>query len=145
MKRSTALQAVARARRWSLAELAQRQAELSAQQEAGRQRLQALEQELLAAAGLQRKLLAGARFSVTDLWTRRRSFTALAHESEQARLHCEALDTQADALADEVRAQRQEQALLERVLERRADADTQTRTSRAAREADALVAARRGR
>ena len=67
MKRSTALQAVARARRWSLAELAQRQAELSAQQEAGHKRLQALEQDLLVAAGRQRHLLAGAWLSVTDL------------------------------------------------------------------------------
>jgi hypothetical protein len=142
MKRSAALEAVARARRWSLAELAQRQLELGAEQEAGRQRLQALEQELLAAAGRQRGLLAGASFSVTDLLSRRRSFAALARESEQARQHCEALATQAEALADEVRNQRQEQALLERVLQRRDQAAAHEAAGRAAREADALMAAR---
>lgn len=142
MKRSAALQAVARARRWSLAELAQRQLELGAEQAAGQQRLQALEQELLDAAGRQRSLLAGASFSVTALVSRRRSFAVLARESEQARQHCEVLATQAEALADEMRDQQQEQALLERVLERRDEAETRDASGRAAREADALMAAR---
>lgn len=142
MKRSAALQAVARARRWSLAGLAQKQLELGAEQDAGAQRLHALEQSLADAAGRQRTLLAGASFCATDLVSRRLAFAVLAGESEQARQHCQALATQAEALAAEVRDHRQEQALLERVLDRRNDAEALALENRAAREADALVAAR---
>jgi len=142
MKRSAALQAVARAKRWSLAGLAQRQLALGAEQDAGTQRLHALEQDLADAAGRQRTLLAGASFSATDLVSRRRAFAVLAGKSEQARQHCQALATQAEGLAAEVRDHRQEQALLERVLDRRDEAEAQAMDHRAAREADALVAAR---
>lgn len=142
MKRSAALQAVARARRWSLAGLAQKQLELGTEQDAGAQRLQALEQGLADAAGRQHTLLAGASFCATDLVSRRLTFAVLAGETEQARQHCQALTTQAEALAAEVRDHRQEQALLERVLDRRNEAEAKALHKRAAREADARVAAR---
>jgi hypothetical protein len=145
MKRSAALQAVARAKRWSLAGLGQRQLALGAEQDASTQRLQALEQDLINAAGRQRTLLAGASFSATDLVSRRLAFAVLAGESGQARRHCQALATQAEALAAEVRDHRQEQALLERVLDQRDEAEAQAADRRAAREADALVAAQKGR
>jgi hypothetical protein len=139
-----ALQALVRARRWSLHELARQKQELDAAQASCAGRLKALRQNVADEARRQQALLEGAGFRAGDLALRRLVLAALAAEVEQVLQQHEALQAQVATVAAQMHEHRQEQVLLERVVDQRRQAWDDARGTRTAREADALVAGRRG-
>jgi hypothetical protein len=141
---AAALQALVRARRWSLHELGRRKQELDAAQAACAGRLQALRQSVADEARRQQALLEGAGFRAGDLAMRRLVLATLADEVEQALQQHEALQAQVATVIAQMHEHRQEQVLLERVVDQRRQAGDDARMARTGREADALMAGRRG-